>query len=392
MGQDSKKSTSRSPLAPARFPAMPAVAGVGLATACSGSRYKGRDDLLLATFAPGTSVAGVFTQSQTPGAPVTWTRDAVRHGGARGLLVNAGNANAFTGSHGDAACETLAREMAHHLEADPRDVSLASTGVIGEPLDVVPITQKLAQMVEGAHQTPGQMAWEKAAAAIMTTDTFAKGATRTAEIDGTKITINGIAKGSGMIAPDMATMLSFVMTDAAIPPNVLENMLLASTRDSFNAITVDGDTSTSDMCLMYATSQARHEPVRRASDPRLKDFREKLDDLMQDLARQVVCDGEGATKFITITVTGAASAHAARRIAMSIANSPLVKTAIAGEDANWGRVVMAVGKSGEQADRDKLMIAFGGYRVAQQGMRDPDYDETVMSRYMQGQHIDIEVD
>tara|TARA_E500000178_G_scaffold51832_3_gene47634 strand:+ start:1700 stop:3094 length:1395 start_codon:yes stop_codon:yes gene_type:complete len=382
------KKPTVSPLAPARFPSMPDIPGLSLATASSGLKYKGRDDLMLMSFAPGTTVAGVFTQSQMQGAPVTWTKDAVAHGGARALLVNAGNANAFTGSHGDAACQTLAHETARQLGCDPRDVALASTGVIGEPLDVTPIIEKLPGMNKAASPTN----WDAAARAIMTTDTFPKGAFRETDIDGHKITICGIAKGSGMIAPDMATMLGFVATDAAIPPELLQNLLIAGTRDSFNAITVDGDTSTSDMVLLYATGRAVHEPVRRVSDPRLRDFREKLDDLMGDLARQVVCDGEGASKFVTITVKGAATTHAARRIAQSIANSPLVKTAIAGNDANWGRVVMAVGKSGEKADRDKLMISFGGHDVARHGMRAPEYDEQTMSNYMQRGQIDIEVD
>ncbi|HCY47267.1 MAG TPA: bifunctional ornithine acetyltransferase/N-acetylglutamate synthase, partial [Alphaproteobacteria bacterium] len=245
------KKPTVSPLAPARFPSMPDIPGLSLATASSGLKYKGRDDLMLMSFAPGTTVAGVFTQSQMQGAPVTWTKDAVAHGGARALLVNAGNANAFTGSHGDAACQTLAHETARELGCDPRDVALASTGVIGEPLDVTPIIEKLPGMNKAASPTN----WDAAARAIMTTDTFPKGAFRETDIDGHKITICGIAKGSGMIAPDMATMLGFVATDAAIPPELLQNLLIAGTRDSFNAITVDGDTSTSDMVLLYATGR-----------------------------------------------------------------------------------------------------------------------------------------
>jgi glutamate N-acetyltransferase/amino-acid N-acetyltransferase len=269
-------------------------------------------------------------------------------------------------------------------------VFLASTGVIGEPLPKGKIEAALPKL--WAAKSGDSAAWDKAARAIMTTDTYPKGATRTAKIGGVPVTINGIAKGSGMIAPDLGTMLSYIFTDAALPASVLQTLLVLGVRDTFNAITVDSDTSTSDMVLLFATGQGeRHEKVERAGEPRLREFRAALHDLMGDLARQVICDGEGATKLVRVQVKGAASAKAARAIALSIANSPLVKTAIAGEDANWGRVIMAVGKAGEEADRDKLTIKFGGLPVARNGGRDSHYDEAKTSAYMKGKEIAIEV-
>ncbi|MCP1336145.1 bifunctional glutamate N-acetyltransferase/amino-acid acetyltransferase ArgJ [Futiania mangrovi] len=368
---------------------MPPVKGVRMAAARAGVRYKDRTDLLLMTFEPGTTAAGVLTKSKCASAPVDWCREALPHGAARACIVNSGNANAFTGKAGKDAIDKVAAALQDKLSCQAHDLYMASTGVIGEPLPPAPILAQIDTIVAAQDAD----AWEAAAAAIMTTDTFPKGATRTAKIDDATVTINGIAKGSGMIAPDMATMLAFVATDASIPPDVLQTLLMMSVRDSFNAITVDGDTSTSDTVLMFATGRGeKHEAVRRAADPRLKDFREALDAVMLDLAHQIVRDGEGATKFVAITVKGAETAHAARRIAMSIANSPLVKTAIAGEDPNWGRIVMAVGKAGEAADRDRIAVRIAGYPVAKNGEVDPAYNEPVVARAMRRTEIEIEVD
>ncbi len=381
----------RSPLAPARFPRMPAVDGVRLAARACGVKYRGRSDVCLMAFDPGTAMAGVFTQSKTAGAPVDWCRRALAGGRARAVLVNSGNANAFTGAAGARSVEVLAEATAAALGCKPREVFLASTGVIGEPLPHDRILKALGKLRAGL----APAAWSAAARAIMTTDTFPKGATRTAEIGGRTVTINGIAKGSGMIAPDMATMLAFLATDARIPRALLQRLVARAAGRSFNCVTVDGDTSTSDTVLLAATGKARHPRVpanSRANDPLIRDFARALDDLMIDLAHQIVRDGEGAQKFVTVRVTGAASAGAARRIGLSIANSPLVKTAIAGEDANWGRIVMAVGKSGEKAERDRLKIAIGGITLAREGRRVEDYDESPIARHMLGREIDIAVD
>jgi glutamate N-acetyltransferase/amino-acid N-acetyltransferase len=378
-----------SPLAPARFPDMPPVAGVRVSSIAAGVRYSGRTDVLLAEFAPGTAVAGVLTRSKTASAPVLWCREQVRKGRARALIVNAGNANAFTGTAGVEAVARTADAVAKTVGCRPSEVFMASTGVIGEPLPY----QRITDVLDRLKRSLRGGGWPAAAEAIRTTDTFAKGATRTAMIGSVPVTLCGIVKGSGMIAPDMATMLGFVFTDAKIPAGVLQKALAAANQKTFNAITVDGDTSTSDTVLAFATGQApRHPRIAALGDPRLSDFRAKLGELMRDLAHQVVRDGEGATKFVSITVSGAASAAAARRIGLSIANSPLVKTAIAGCDPNWGRVVMAVGKAGEAADRDRLSIAFGGYPIAEHGMVRPGYDETPVARYMKGDTIDIAVD
>lgn len=379
-----------SPLAPAAFPVMTEVAGARMAVFASGMRYQGRDDLLLMAFDKGTSVAGMFTTSKAPSAPVDWCR---RHlpqgfGTARAVLVNAGNANAFTGRQGDRAARQCAETAAKWLGCPKGQVLLGSTGVIGVPLEAEKITASLAEMAAGLHAD----GWSGAAEAIRTTDTFPKGATACAMIDGAAVRINGIAKGSGMIAPDMATMLAYVVTDAKIPPAILHTLLKQAVNQSFNMISVDGDTSTSDTVLLFATGKARHRPITRAGDPRLRDFRARLNEVMRDLAHQVVRDGEGASKFISIKITGAASPRAARRIAMSVANSPLVKTAIAGEDANWGRIVMAIGKAGEAADRDALRIRIGGILVAQKGAIDPDYREEKLTAYMKGDEISIEAD
>ncbi|HEX7967839.1 MAG TPA: bifunctional glutamate N-acetyltransferase/amino-acid acetyltransferase ArgJ [Stellaceae bacterium] len=377
-----------SPLAPARFPDLPPIAGVKLATAHCGIRYQGRRDLMVALLDAGTTVAGVFTRSLAPGAPVDWCRACLPRGKARAIVVNSGNSNVFTGRAGRQVVEDTAKTMAKIAGCQPREVYIASTGVIGEPPPADKIVGALAPTAGAVSPT----AWAEAAQAIMTTDTFPKGATRRAEIDGITVTINGFAKGSGMIAPDMATMLAFVFTDAAIPAKVLQALLTAANERSFNSITVDGDTSTSDTVLLCATGQAKHRRIARATDPRLKSFRRALDELMVDLAQQVVRDGEGAEKFVTIEVTGAASSRAARRVGLAVGNSPLVKTAIAAGDANWGRIVMAVGKAGEKVDRDTLAITVGGVRIAEKGGPVPGYDEAPVAQHMKGRDIHIVLD
>ncbi len=378
-----------SPLAPTRFATLPPLAGVRLATGAAGVRYKDRTDVLLAILAPGTQVAGVFTKSKTASAPVDWCKTQLKTGLARALVVNSGNANAFTGQAGLAGVRAVAEAAAATVGCKASDIFMASTGVIGEPLPAEKITRILGKVAEDASAS----GWRAAAEAIMTTDTFPKLATASAMIDGTKVTINGIAKGSGMIAPDMATMLAFVFTDAALPASVLQECLSAGTGPSFNAITVDSDTSTSDTLLAFATGKgARHAPITKASDKKLTEFRRKLDALLLELALAVVKDGEGAQKLIRIDVTGADTNDAAKRIALSIANSPLVKTAIAGQDANWGRIVMAVGKAGEAADRDKLKISFGGHVVAEKGQRAAKYDEKTATAAVSGRDVEIAVD
>ncbi|WP_293487778.1 bifunctional glutamate N-acetyltransferase/amino-acid acetyltransferase ArgJ, partial [Parvibaculum sp.] len=370
---------------------LPPIGGVELGTVAAGIKYKGRTDLLVVRMAEGTQAAGVFTTSKTASAPVEWCRNNVGDNGeGRMLVVNSGNSNAFTGKAGVATVKATAAAAAQAGNCRQKDVFIASTGVIGQPMDPEPVIKG----IDAALASASDDRWDEAARAIMTTDTYPKLATRKVRIGAAEVTINGIAKGSGMIAPDLATMLVFIFTDAAIPSKILQTLLLLGVRDSFNAITVDSDTSTSDSVLVFATGAAMKDepPIVRAGDPRLREFRAALDDLMLDLAHQVVKDGEGATKFIRIAVTGAQSHQAARRIGMTIANSPLVKTAIAGEDANWGRIVMAVGKSGEAADRDKLTIRIGGVDVAKNGMAVPGYDETPVARHMKGSDIGIDVD
>jgi glutamate N-acetyltransferase/amino-acid N-acetyltransferase len=378
----------RSPLAPPAEPVLPPLPGARLAATAAGVRYRERTDVCLIELAPGTSVAGVFTRSLTAAAPVELCRAHLRGGRARALLVNSGNANAFTGKLGREAVARCAAATAERLGCAPGEVFVCSTGVIGEPLPDDRIRAALHPLAVGL----GADRWAEAARAIMTTDTFPKLATRTAEIDGVPLRLNGIAKGSGMIAPDMATMLSFVATDAALPQVVLQPLLQQAADRSFNAITVDSDTSTNDTLLLFATGQAGHAPVHGAADKRLASFRAALEDLLVDLACQVVRDGEGARKLITVTVSSAASPRAARRIALAIANSPLVKTAIAGEDANWGRIVMAVGKAGEKADPDRLSIAIGGTVIAEAGRRRDGYEEAPVAAHMKGSNIDIAVD
>jgi glutamate N-acetyltransferase/amino-acid N-acetyltransferase len=386
--------TAISPLAPKSMPQMPAIEGVRLATAAAGIRYPGRTDVMLATLAPTTTVAGVFTRSKCPSAPVEWCRARLKGGAARALVVNSGNANAFTGKNGRAATKLTADITAKVMGCKAADVFLASTGVIGEPLDASKFGGVMATLVEtGGEATAGE-GWIAAARAIMTTDTFPKVATATVKLGKASVTINGMAKGAGMIAPDMGTMLSFVFTDAPIAARALQALLKEGVEDTFNAVTIDGDTSTSDTLLAFATGTAaeRGAPrIARASDPRLKAFRAGFNAVLANLAEQVARDGEGARKLVEVVVEGAVSKPSARRIALSIANSPLVKTAIAGEDANWGRVVMAVGKAGEPADRDRVSIWFGGIRVAHRGERDPSYDEAQVSAVMKKPEITLKV-
>ena len=379
-----------SPFAPETFPNLPPLAGFQMATAEAGVKYKGRTDLWLLRAQPGTHVAGVFTQNLCPGAPVDWSRKALNTGtdGPRLVVVNSGTANVFGGQKSrDAVIET-AQGVAAHFGCAAETVFLASTGVIGEPLDASKVVNKFPEMKVSLNAD----GWEAAARAIMTTDTHAKGATALAKIDGVEIRINGIAKGSGMIAPDMATMLSFVATDAKIAQPVLQALLSELTQTSFNAITVDSDTSTSDTLLLLASGAAGNAEITDITDPRLSEFRQALEAVLHDLAMQVIKDGEGITKFVTIEVHGAVSDISAKRVGMSIANSPLVKTAIAGEDANWGRIVMAVGKAGEPAERDKLSIWMGPHLLAQKGQRLESYTEQDGSEYMKNSEIEIKVD
>ncbi|NEV78472.1 bifunctional glutamate N-acetyltransferase/amino-acid acetyltransferase ArgJ [Rhodopseudomonas sp. BR0C11] len=383
-------SSKVSPLAPTDVPAMPMIAGVRLATAAAGIRYKGRTDVLLVEMEKGTTVAGVFTTSKCASAPVEWCRDKLKGGGARALVVNSGNANAFTGKTGKKATALTAQLASKAIGCRPAEVFLASTGVIGEPLDATKFDGVLDAMALDA----GPDGWMDAAEAIMTTDTFPKVATATVKLGKAKVTINGMAKGAGMIAPDMATMLSFIFTDAPLSASCLQALLKAGVTDTFNAVTIDGDTSTSDTLLAFATGAAAENgapKISRASDPRLKAFVKAFNAVLADLAEQVARDGEGARKLVEIIVEGAKTKVSARKIALSIANSPLVKTAIAGEDANWGRVVMAVGKAGEPADRDKLSISFNGIRVAKAGARDPSYNEKEVSAEMKKPVIQIKV-
>lgn len=379
-------STAPSPLA-LPFPALPAIAGVTPHVARA--RYKNWDrcDLTFITLDPGTSVAGVLTQSKCPSPEVEWCRRALVLGQARALVVNAGNSNAFTGNRGRAAVEAIAARAAGRIGCEPSDVFVASTGVIGVPL---PIDKAEAGLDAAFAAAP--CSWEEAAATIMTTDTFAKGAVTQAVVGGRTVNLVGIIKGSGMIAPDMATMLGFIFTDAAVDPAFLQLALAQANVRSFSCITVDGDTSTSDTVLAFATGQAGNPPLTSADDEGADAFAAALADLCRQLALLVVRDGEGAQKLIEITVEGADSDRSAHRIALSIANSPLVKTAIAGEDANWGRVVMAVGKAGEPAERDKLAIRFGTTQVARDGLAVEGYDEAPVAAHLKGQEIEIGVD
>jgi glutamate N-acetyltransferase/amino-acid N-acetyltransferase len=369
---------------------LPPIEGVTLATGAAGIKYPNRTDVLMVLLAPGTTAAGVLTRSKCPSAPVDWCREKLKSGKARALVVNSGNANAFTGRSGRAATALTAKLAAEAAECGTSEILLASTGVIGEPLPATKFANVMGDLVQSARPD----IWIEAAKAIMTTDTFPKVATATAKLGSATVVINGIAKGAGMIAPDMATMLSFVFTDAPLSAPALQGLLKAAVTDTFNAVTVDGDTSTSDTLLAFATGTAAERgapPISRAGDPRLRGFAKAFQSVLANLAEQIARDGEGARKLVEIIVEGAASQASARKIARSIANSPLVKTAIAGEDANWGRVVMAVGKAGEPADRDKLSIWFGGIRVAQRGARDPAYDEAEVSAVMKKPEITLKV-
>ncbi len=376
----------RSPLA-RPFPQLPEIAGVVLRVACA--RYKNWDrcDLTLALLTEGTSIAGVFTKSACASSEVELGRQQVKTGRARALIVNAGNSNAFTGYRGREAVEQIMDQVADHIGCPRAEVFVSSTGVIGVPL---PKDKARAGVHAALHASP--CGWEDAANTIGTTDTFAKGAGASAMIGSTRVELAGIIKGSGMIAPDMATMLGYVFTDANVAHAFLQGALERANAVTFSCITVDGDTSTSDTVLVFATGKAGNARIESWDSPGADAFAAALAGVCRDLAQAVVRDGEGAAKFITIRVSGAVSDASARRIGLTIANSPLVKTAIAGEDANWGRVVMAVGKAGEPADRDKLSIAFGGVWAARSGLPVDDYDETPVAVHLKGAEIDIAVD
>jgi glutamate N-acetyltransferase / amino-acid N-acetyltransferase len=386
------KITTVSPFAPKALPRLKPLDGVRFATAEAGIRYQGRTDLMIAVLSPGTTAAGVMTQSKTASAPVLWCRKALKKGKARVLVVNSGNANAFTGKRGAEAVDITADAAAKAADCAAHEVYVSSTGVIGEPLDA----GKFAHLLNGLVQSADADAFEDAARAILTTDTYPKLATRTALIGKVPVTINAFCKGAGMIAPDMATMLCYIFTDAAIAAGPLQDLLSEHVQTTFNCMTVDGDTSTSDTCLLFATGAAKargQEPITAKSPlKKLKAFSAALQDLMRDLAIQVAKDGEGLSKFVTFQVEGAKTREAARKIALSCANSPILKTAIAGEDPNWGRVVMAVGKAGEAADRDKLSIWFGEHCVARNGERSKEYVEATVAKYMKNKEIVIRVD
>jgi glutamate N-acetyltransferase / amino-acid N-acetyltransferase len=376
-----------SPLA-VPLPQLPPLPGVMLGAAEVGIRYRGRTDVVMMEVPEGSTVAGVFTANKCPGAPVDWCRHALGGGRARMVVVNAGNANVFTGRAGRVACATTAEAAARLVGCKPREVFVASTGVIGEVLP----HERLVAALPALHASLRDDAWEAAARGIMTTDTFPKASTHTARIGESQVRITGIAKGSGMIAPDMATMLCFIFTNAKIPAPALQALLKKGTDRSFNCTTVDSDTSTSDTVLLIATGHAKHPRVAKEGGMMLADFAKALDAVLMDLALAVVRDGEGAQKLVRIDVTGAANARSAKRIGLAVANSPLVKTAIAGEDANWGRIVMAVGKAGEPADRDKLSVGVGGVWMAREGAVVAGYDEAPVVAHMKGREVEIAID
>lgn len=381
-----------SPFTPNAFPKLPRIKGFQMAVAQAGIKYAGRTDVWVLIGQAGTEIAGVFTKNKCPGAPVDWSRLALNvkqdKTVPRLILVNSGTANVFAGQKGRDAVSQSATALAHEFGGSPEAVFISSTGVIGVPLDASKVTAKFPQMKSELTED----GWADAAQAIMTTDTYPKGAHARAVIDGVDISINGIAKGSGMIAPDMATMLGYIATDAAISQKALQDILIELANRSFNAITVDSDTSTSDTVLLAASGQAGHARIEEAHDPRLKDFKRALGALMLDLAHQIVKDGEGASKFVEIEVTHAVSDLSAKNIAMSVANSPLVKTAIAGEDANWGRLIMAVGKAGEPAERDLLSIRLGDILLARRGAPNEDYTEEEGAHYMKNSELKISID
>lgn len=381
-----------SPFAPSSLPDMPVIPGVRFAAAAAGLKYKDRTDLMLTELAPGTIAAGVLTRSKTCSAPVLWCRDQLEHGAARAIVVNAGNANAFTGKAGADAVQLTADAAAAATGCQPHEVYIASTGVIGEPMDASAFAGLLKDMAPKVQES----AWEDAARAIMTTDTYPKLTTTSTAISGHDIHVAGFVKGSGMIAPDMATMLGFIFTNANIALPLLQTLTRDIADKTFNCITVDSDTSTSDTVLVFATGGADGVPaspqITDAASPEAKAFASALHDVMLNLAQQVVRDGEGLSKFVEIEVTGAEDGRAAHRIAMAMANSPILKAALAGEDPNWGRVVMAVGKAGEAADRDKLEIKFGDILVAENGLRAPGYEEEMGAAYMKNAELRIAVD
>ncbi|WP_424443783.1 bifunctional glutamate N-acetyltransferase/amino-acid acetyltransferase ArgJ [Phenylobacterium hankyongense] len=400
--QFSEPAAAPAPAAPAKgampvsplavpFPLMPPIAGVQLATGRAGFYKYDREDLLVMSFPEGASCAGVFTRHGVGSAPVDWCKrhlEMTKGEGVRALVVNAGCANSFTGRPGADAVRRVCSATAKRFDCRQRDVMVASTGVIGVLLDDAKIVHRLPEVEQ--RLTPD--GWAGAARAIMTTDTFPKGSYAEATIDGVTVRIGGICKGSGMIAPDMATMLAFVVTDAAISPAALQNLVSLYTRNTFNAVTVDGDRSTNDTLLLFATGQSGAPKISRAGDRRLADFRDKLEHVLMDLAHQLVRDGEGATKFIKVTVTGAETAASARKIARTICESPLVKTAFAGEDANWGRIVMAVGRADEPVDRDSMSVKFGDLWAAQDGLVSATYNEAKMSAYMKKKELEVTVD
>ena len=379
-----------SPLA-VPFPRMSPIPGLVMATGRAGFYKHERDDLLVMSFPEGASCAGVFTRHAVGSAPVDWCKrhlEATKGEGVKALVINAGCANSFTGRPGTDAVRRVASAVGKRFDCRQRDVMVASTGVIGVLLDDAKITARLPEL----ETRLTAVGWGGAARAIMTTDTFPKGAYAEADIDGVTVRIGGICKGSGMIAPDMATMLAFVVTDAAIAPGALQNLVNLYTRNTFNAVTVDGDRSTNDTLLLFATGKSGAPRISRAGDRRLADFREKLEQVLLDLAHQLVRDGEGARKFIKITVNGAETAASARKIARTVAESLLVKTAFAGEDANWGRIVMAVGRADEPVDRDSMSVKFGPHWAAQDGLISPTYSEAKMSAYMKKPELEVTID
>ncbi|MEK6541892.1 MAG: bifunctional glutamate N-acetyltransferase/amino-acid acetyltransferase ArgJ [Pseudomonadota bacterium] len=376
-----------SPLAPASFPDLPEISGVTRRIARAQYKAWDRCDLTYIELAEGTAVAGVTTRNICCSSEVETCRDGIKRGTARALIVNAGNSNAFTGYRGREAVEGIMAQVASHLGCEAADIFVCSTGVIGVPLPQDKARDGLNNVFIAA-----PCSWLDAAQTICTTDTFAKGAHASALIGGQRVEVVGIAKGSGMIAPDMATMLSFVFTDAAVAPALLQTMISSANDGTFNCITVDGDTSTSDTLLAFATGAAGNTPLTRMADAGAEALYAAIQSVCRDLAQQIVRDGEGAQKFITIAVSGAVSDESARRIGLAIGNSPLVKTAIAGGDANWGRVVMAVGKAGETADRDRLSISFGETQVARMGMPAGGYDEAPVAAHLAGREVRIGVD
>jgi len=386
-GCETVKKLNISPLAPKLFPELGNITGVRLSAVEAGIKYHGRDDLILVVFDPGTTVAGVFTKSLTAGASVLCCRQHLDSSEPRALIVTSGNSNTFTGRLGESHVEQICQAVAKAVKCEASNVFIASTGVIGEPLPI----EKITSSINGLVRNLSDSHWETAARAILTTDTFPKGASVSTKINGQPTRITGFAKGSGMIEPNMATMLAFLFTDANIPRSVLQTLLVEQNEVSFNAITVDSDTSTSDTCLLFATGKVHNKSPEHVEDSDIQEFRLALNNVMTDLATQIIRDGEGATKLITVIVSGAESNKAAKIIAKSIANSPLVKTAIAGEDANWGRVVMAIGKSGEKVDRDKLKIRMGGILITKNGQVVDNYDETMVAKYLKAQRILLEV-